>query len=129
MKPAAQAQAGSFIRFPFRVYPEGGQFVSSCDALRVSDRAASEDAALNKLGRSLQLYVRISMAKDSLSQLFDKLSQAMPNRSILGRSTMDPTALKVDRDAGEMLVPMPLGAEWDVPERPERGGATQSMLD
>lgn len=122
-------QAGKFLHFPFRVYPEAGKFVACCDPLRVGDRGNTEEEALGKLARSLQLYLRISFSKDSIGVLMEKLTKASSNRPIVTSSNQDTTAFKIDRDASELLIPLAVADTWDLGTTEERGGPTRSLVD
>jgi predicted RNase H-like HicB family nuclease len=122
-------QPGKFLHFPFRVYSEGGKFVATCDPLRVTDRGNTEEQALAKLARSLQLYLRISFSKDSMGVLMEKLMKASPKRPLVNSSSTDPAAFKVDRDASELLVPLAVADTWEWGHERERGGPARSMLD
>ncbi len=106
MKSASAIRNGRFIHFPYRVYPEAGRFVACCDPLRVREQGATEDDALQGLARALHLYLRVSIARDSLPQLFDKLMQASPKRPIVSASSADIEALWVDRTTSELLLPL-----------------------
>jgi hypothetical protein len=94
------------FHFPFRVQEAGGQHIASCDPLRLEDRATSQEAALKKLARSLDLFLQVSIARGTVDELVAKLTRERPKKPFVSMGTVEAGGFRVDFEQAELLIPL-----------------------